>query len=126
MKRAIIVTAFAASSLTTASAGRPDADALDRFDRTGETQTCVSSRSTDITAIDENRLLFKVGANDYYLNETRGACNDADSRFTRFEMKLFGSQICSGEVIRIVGQQSGIYQGACSLGDFEKLTRKPQ
>lgn len=124
MKRASIAVAFAFSIFATASAGRPDADALDRFDRTGEMRTCIAARSADITPIDDETFLFKVGTNDYYLNETRGACNDASSNFTRMEMKLFGSQICSGEIVRIVGQQSGIYQGSCSLGDFERLARK--
>lgn len=124
MKIAAGVLAAGAAFLGSASAV-PDEDALDRFDRTGETVKCVNMRGTDITPIDESRLLFRVGANDYYLNETRGQCNDIDSNFTRIEVKLFGSQICSGEIIRVVNQAGGVFQGACSLGDFEKLTKKP-
>ncbi len=125
MRRSVGVLALVFAATSAAQAGRPDGDALDKFDRTGETVNCVSMRSTDIKAIDENRLLFKVGVNDYYLNETRSACNDVDSNFTRIDVELFGSRLCSGEVLRIVDQSSGIYQGACSLGVFEKLTKKP-
>lgn len=124
MKRSAVAIALTFCGLSTASAGRPDAAALDRFDRTGETVACVNMRQTDITTIDEETLLFKVGPNEFYLNETRGPCNDADSNFTRMEVSLFGSRICSGEIVKIVDQSSGIFQGACSLGEFERLTRK--
>ena len=125
MMKVIGVCALLIAAATPAIAGRPKADALDRFDRTGETVNCVNMRSTDVTAIDETRLLFRVGVGEYYLNETRGQCNDIDSNFSRLEMNLFGTQICSGEIIRVVDNSSGIYQGACSLGDFERLSKKP-
>ena len=83
-------------------------------------------RSTSITAVDQTRLLFKVGSGAYYLNEVRGQCKDVDSSFTRMEIRLFGSQICSSEIIDIVDQQTGLFHGACSLGEFEKLVLKPQ
>ncbi len=124
MKKVIGLFAGVFAAAASAGAIEGDADTLDRFDRTGETVSCVNMRSTNITAIDENRLLFQVGTGNYYLNETRSQCNDADSNFTRFDMTLFGSRICSGEVIKVVDQSSGIFQGACSLGEFERLTKK--
>ncbi len=108
-----------------AAAARGDGAALDAFERTGETVSCVSMRSTDITPIDESRLLFRVGRSDYYLNETRNRCNDIDSKFTRIDVRLFGSQLCSMEILQIVDQQTGAFQGSCSLGAFEKLKKKP-
>lgn len=108
-----------------ANAGVPNSKALERFDETAETVKCVDMRSTDITAVDETTFIFKAGPNDYYLNRTRGACNGASSSFTRYEINLFGSRLCSGEIMKIVDQQSGIFRGACSLGDFTKLNRKP-
>lgn len=125
MMKVLGVCAAVIAAASPAVAGRPDEDALDRYNRTGETVNCVNMRSTDITAIDENTLLFRVGPGDYYLNTTRGACNDVDSNFTRIDVTLFGSRLCSGEILKVVDQQSGVFQGACSLGDFEKLTKKP-
>lgn len=123
----VIVAAFSAAVLPSVALAEPgDKTALDRFDRTGEIVNCISMRSTKISAIDENRLLFEVGAGTYYLNEVRGQCKDVDSSFTRMEIKLFGSQICSSEIIRVVDQQSGAFQGACNLGQFEKLSLKPK
>lgn len=108
-----------------AHAGTPDPDALDRFDRTGETVRCVDSRSTNFTPIDDTRLLVKVGAGTYYLNELEGACRDASSNLTRFETKSFGYQICAGEILKVVHRQSGMFAGSCSFGEFEKLVKKP-
>ncbi len=126
MRKAFGAIAAVLAAASAASAGRPDGDALENFDRTGETVNCVNMRSTDITPIDETRLVFRVGTNDYYLNEVRGECNDIDSNFTRIEVNLFGSQLCSGEILRVVDQSSGIFQGACTVGDFEKLRKKPK
>jgi hypothetical protein len=106
-----------------AMAGRPDSAALDGFERTGETVSCVSLRSVDITPVDESTFLFSVGG-IYYVNETDGACHDADSNFTRIDISMFGSQLCTGEILKIVNQSSGMFKGSCSLGAFEKLVKK--
>ncbi|NWG91484.1 MAG: hypothetical protein HXY21_03105 [Parvularculaceae bacterium] len=125
MRRAMVGLAGLMIVATGAFAGSPDEDALSRFERTGETVKCVRMPSTDITPVDEETLLFRVGPGDYYVNDLRGTCNDVDSGFTRIEVNLFGSQICSGEIIKVVDQSSGMFKGACSLGDFERLRKKP-
>lgn len=105
-----------------AVAGRPDSAALDGFERTGETVNCVSLRSADITPVDESTFLFRAGGN-YYVNEARGVCHGADSNFSRIDITMFGSQLCSGEILKVVEQSSGMFKGSCSLGAFEKLTK---
>ncbi len=125
MKKATGICAGVLAALGAASAGVPDSTALDRFDSTGETVACISARSFDIKAVDESTFLFKVGVGDFYVNRTRNACNGATSRFVRIDVILFGSQLCSGEILKVVEQRSGIFQGSCSLGDFEKLNKKP-
>ena len=121
MKRSTMV--FAASGLMCVSAAADDG-ALDGFDRTGETTNCVSMTSTNISAIDDETLLFRVGTSGYYLNEVSGTCRGASSNFSRFELKVFGTTICSGEIVKVVDRQSGIFRSACTLGEFEKLAKK--
>lgn len=109
-----------------AFAGDPaETDPLDGFIETGETAMCVSMRSTGIDAIDENRLLFKVGAR-YYVNETRGSCERADSSFNRIEASLYQPRACKGDIFNVVDNQTGAFFGACSLGEFRLLERKPK
>lgn len=116
---------LAAGSALASDPAVEEADALDGFVETGETVSCVSMRSTSIDPIDENRLLFKVGSR-YYLNETNGSCERAGSSFNRIEVTLFGPRACRGEILRIVDNNSGAFEGACSLGEFRGLKKKPK
>lgn len=118
---ALLVANAAAESKSTLN----EADVLDGFVETGRTVNCVPMRSASIDAIDENRLLFKVGSR-YYLNETSGSCERAGSSFNRIEVKLFGPRACRGEIMRVVDNRSGMFEGACSLGSFRELERKPK
>lgn len=106
-----------------AIAGVPNSAALDNFDRTGETVSCISARSTDITPVDESTLLVRSGG-AYYANVLQGKCSRIDDNFTRIELKLFSNQLCSGEIIKVVHQSNGTFLSSCSLGEFEKLRKK--
>ena len=125
MAAAFFGAAFLAAGAALASDNAIDgAGALDGFSETGEVTSCVPMRSTDIEAIDENRLLFKVGAR-YYINETNGTCERAQSRLFRLEARIFSSNACLGDIFNVVDNQTGAFIGACSLGEFRKLERKP-
>ena len=100
-------------------------DTLDGFVQTGETVNCVLMRSTSIEPIDENRLLFKVGTR-YFLNETSGSCERAGTLNSRIEVNLFGPRACQGDILRVVDNYSGMFEGACSLGEFRGLKKKPK
>lgn len=110
--------------VASADAGTANSKALDNFDRTGEAVNCVDSRSVDITPVGERTLLVKSGSN-YFVNETHGKCARIYDKFTRIELNLFSTQICSGEILKVVHQTNGTYLGSCSFGEFEKLTKKP-
>ena len=110
-----------------AFAGEPagDDDALSGFIETGETTNCVSMRSTGIEPVDENRLIFKVGGR-YYLNETRGSCERGGASSYRLEAVLVRPQACRGDIFRVVDNQGGFQVGACNLGEFRVLKKKPK
>ena len=124
MKKSMGVLAFVSAVGGGAFAGTPDSAALDNFDRTGEKVSCISARTTDITPVNQSTLLVRSGG-DYYVNDLRNQCNGIDDRFTRIELKLLSGQLCSGEIVKVVQQSGGVFRGSCSLGDFEKLTKKP-
>lgn len=127
MKNAIIFLGAAMLLSAGASASEQGGeDPLAGFERTGEVSSCISARSANVTALDENRLLYRVGVNQYYLNELRGSCNNANRNFTRIESARAFPRACSGDIINIVGQTSGVLEGTCALGDFEKLVKKPK
>ncbi|OFW99046.1 MAG: hypothetical protein A3E78_00615 [Alphaproteobacteria bacterium RIFCSPHIGHO2_12_FULL_63_12] len=105
-----------------ALAGSPNSAALEKFERTGETVSCVSLRSADITPVDESTLLVRVGS-AYYVNDLRDKCGRIDDNFTRIDLRTFSNQLCSGEIVKVVHQSTGAFLGACSLGAFEKLRK---
>lgn len=124
MKKAIGVVVLVSAVAGAASAGVPDSKALDQFDRTGETVSCIGMRSTDITPIDERTLLFRTGG-DYYANTLKDKCSRINDNFTRIELNLFSNRLCSGEIVKVVHQSNGAFLSSCSLGDFEKLSKRP-
>ena len=97
--------------------------ALAGYERTGETLTCLSTRSIrSIDPVDEVHWFVETRAGKVYLNTVRGGCNDADSPFTALQYSLTSSQLCRGEIIRVIDTSSGFQQGACVLGEYEALT----
>ncbi|MEX0643884.1 MAG: hypothetical protein WD076_01130 [Parvularculaceae bacterium] len=122
---AVLAGAFA----TPAGADSSDkaAERLAEFERTGDTTTCLSLRSvSQITPLSETQFLVRVGVSDYYLNEVSGRCANADSAFTRLEYTTSLSQLCRGEIIRVVDNGTGMLAGSCGLGDFERLEKKKE
>ena len=125
---AVLAAAGAGLGCATAATERVDEDAaarLAQFEQTGEFETCLGLREiTQITPVTETKLLVKVGAGKYYLNETTSRCNRATSGFTRLEYTTSLSQLCRNEIIRVVDNSGGFTAGGCSLGSFERLERK--
>lgn len=115
----------AALALDQAALDKSDADLLAKYDRTGERSNCLpSGGQADFTAIGDSMLLVRSNGR-YYLTETAGSCARADDPFYHMELAIRGGQICQNQIVRIV-DSSGFFAGSCSLGDFERLTRKPK
>jgi hypothetical protein len=114
-----------AAGAAMASEPSDETDPLAGFIETGETVSCVSMRSTGVDAIDEDRLLFKVGTR-YYVNETRGSCARAESTFNRIEARLFQPRACRGDIFDVVDNRTGAFMATCSLGEFRVLAKKPK
>ncbi len=99
---------------------------LAEYDRTGEVTSCLNVRSiSSITAVDEKTLLIRVGVSDYYVSDLSSRCNGATSAFNRFEYETSTAQLCRNQIIRIIDNGTGFFAGACGMGSFEKLEKKP-
>ena len=121
----MILMLAAALALDEPALDKSDAELLEKYERTGERSNCLPSGSqTDFTAIGDS--LFLVRSNGrYYLTETRGSCARADDPFYHIELTVRGSQICEKQIVKVV-DSSGFFAGSCSLGEFERVTRKPK
>ena len=99
---------------------------LAEFEPTGRTETCINTtRIRSIDALDDRRLLVRVGVNDYYLNEVSGRCSGAAWAGNRLQYTTSTGQLCRNEIIQVVDNTTGFMAGSCGLGSFQELAEKP-
>jgi len=93
------------------------------YELTGESRNCVSARSVDtIDPINEQAWLITMRNRDVYLSRPNGACRAATSNFTYLQYNVHGSQICRGEIVRVMDRSTDTVSGSCSFGAFEELS----
>jgi hypothetical protein len=84
----------------------------------GKAKSCLSVRDVaGPESFGENTLIFRVGRNLLYRNDTRGSCGrigHGDALVTQ----VWGSQLCKGDIARSADLTAGYQTGSCSLGDF--------
>jgi len=98
---------------------------LDGLEKTGETRSCLSpARIQSIDAATERKFLVETGVNDYWVVNTSGRCSGATRSQNRLQYTLPTGQLCKGEIIKIVDNQSGFQAGSCGWGKFERLQPK--
>ena len=86
----------------------------------GAPLSCLPTyRSSDMTVIDDETILFRDGANRVYRNDPPGGCSGAGRPGYAMVTRQFGGTgLCRGEIVQFVDLTSGSYGGSCSLGDF--------
>lgn len=95
---------------------------LAEFSATGETTTCLSTtRIRNITPVDDTRWLVTTRGGGTYINEVSRGCHGAASPFYYLQYRTSGSQLCRGEIVRVVDTGSRMEAGACGLGVFERV-----
>ena len=85
----------------------------------GVPQRCISDFSgTNLIKVSDDILLYRVSGNLVYKNQLRGGCPGLSRDSDIIVSEQFGSQKCSGDLIRLVDRTSGIQGPTCSLGEF--------
>lgn len=85
----------------------------------GSPVNCLSShRSSDMRVIDDHTILFRDGRTTY-VNQPPGGCMGLDRIGATLVTRSVGStQLCRGDIARVVDLRTGIGSGSCVLGDF--------
>ena len=98
---------------------------LAQFEETGETANCLPMRRiASIDAATETKLLFRVGVDEYWLNETAVRCIGVTYGNNRIQYLSSIAQLCRNDIVRVVDNFTNINQGSCGLGGFKKLKRR--
>ncbi len=99
---------------------------LANYEETGETVSCLNvTRIRSIDALDDKRFLVTATGGDYYLNETSGRCSGAGRFGNALQYTISGGSLCRNQIIDVIDSSTGMTVGACGLGSFEKLNKKP-
>jgi len=99
------------------------AERLAGYEVTGETQSCLSVRRVDdIDPLDERHWLVEMVNGDMYLNVVGRGCNGADTSFTYLQYELPSGRLCRGDIVRVIDSGSDMQRGACSMGDYQRLS----
>ena len=100
---------------------------LAAFEPTGDVRRCIPLRQIrSMDAADERTLLIELGVGDFYVSRTRSRCSGVTQSFNRIQYTTSQSQICTGDIVRIVDNSTGFGVGNCSFGEFESLRRKTE
>ena len=97
------------------------------FERTGETERCLSlHRIRDTRVVDERHILFRIGARAYYVNTLPHACG-ALTVDRGFVIGPELTRLCDVDWITVVVgpvSRDGPVQGpSCGLGQFERVEK---
>jgi hypothetical protein len=103
-------------------------DALEGYEVTDEQRSCASThRILDIRVIDDRNWLFKMHGSQSFLNTMGRGCRDADDPFSYMVYQSYGSQLCRGDVIRLVDRGGiGATRASCILGRYRVLNEVPE
>lgn len=119
---------IAVSACATSATGPVDEGAAARLaslERTGDTQTCLTlPLISEIRAVDEDTLLIRSGANNWFVSELPRRCNGVVNRGNRIEYTTSQSGLCRNDILRIVDNGGGFLVGSCGMGSFERLAPK--
>jgi hypothetical protein len=87
--------------------------------------TCVAQTSLDRgnRSVGEGVILFEGRSGRLYVNRPRGGCPVLD-RDRALVTQSTSSQLCRGDIARVVDLFSNIDYGSCVLGDFTPYSRR--
>src|SRR5215208_1012877 len=76
-------------------------------------------RSGDMRVIDDDTIAFRDGTRRTYVAHMQGGCTNLGAGHYTLVTKQFGSsQLCRGDIARVVDLLNGITVGSCVFGDF--------
>jgi hypothetical protein len=85
----------------------------------GEAVSCISDlHQANIIRVSDDLLLYKVSRRLVYQNRLRSPCPGLASDRDIIVTEQFGSQLCRGDIIKLVDRLGGIPGPFCALGDF--------
>jgi hypothetical protein len=84
----------------------------------GKPQSCIDlGRSQSTEQIGEKTIIYRVSRKLLYRNDVRSTCPSLGRDYA-LVTRVFGSQLCRGDLVQPTDLTTGFSGGTCSLGDF--------
>lgn len=91
----------------------------------GKPKSCINYQDQkSMTVISDDVLIFgaRRNASTIYVNKPHGGCRNADRNVLTYRRSI--SSLCRGEIVRVIDNLTGTFQGSCSFGEFVPYTKK--
>jgi hypothetical protein len=119
----LVSIASMASSFAFAENSKRYTKEMAKYDQAGEFKNCIKPYNIKNTnVLDNNHILFEMRGKRYLLNKLDNECHSLG--FNRsFGYTARGGNLCGNDIITVL--DNGDSRGACGLGKFEVLNKKP-
>ncbi len=88
----------------------------------GKSQNCIRLDEAQSSEIFRDAILYRSGRDRYFLADAPG-CGSSGNNDYILGQNVFGSQLCRGDIVRLVDRTSGFHGGACAIAGFTPYTR---
>lgn len=122
---ALPLTLLAGCATTTQTAQGPDpkltAALEDRV--AGKPQSCIRLDQATGNEIYRDAILYRASRSKYYVADAPGCGSSRGNNDYILVQNVFGSQLCSGDIVRQVERTGGFTAGACAIRGFTPYTK---
>jgi hypothetical protein len=124
MIRCILPFALLAGCATVAHHDGPDPKLTAALDgkTAGKPQSCIRLDQATGSEIFRDSILYREGRNRYWLADAPG-CGTLGSNDYILVQNVFGSELCRGDIVRLVDRSGGFHAGSCAIRGFTPYTR---
>lgn len=124
MKKHFIAAFAIAMPLTSALAADKPAPELEKYNRTGQYETCLTShRIRETRILNDKQILVTMNGGDAYLAEPKSCPGLSKGLALSYDATI--DQLCNTTIIHLLDTSSPVpARGSCGIERFEKLEKK--
>ncbi len=89
----------------------------------GEPQSCIRLDQATGNEVFRDAILYRASRGKFYVAEAPGCGSAGGHNDFILVQNVFGSQLCRGDIVRLVERSGGFGAGACAIRGFTPYTK---